>query len=219
MPETEPPPYVAEWLNAANDRPLIAYQGYFGHELGKEPGLILDVAAGVGAAAAEINNSPDHQATVIAVDLAYPYIRPVTDTAVAADALHLPFADNTFDLVVCSWLLAHLKPSEAARALGEMLRVAQPGADVMVNPSNYLRRMSNEEFARKQLIDAPTLASWIPYLIPTLIIPKPEDYPDWSQEERQLACRSLARHVTLRSEISILTRLRQALAGLLPQKQ
>lgn len=45
--------------------------------------------------------------------------------AVLADALALPFGDNSFDVVVCSLFLHHLEPGEVDRFVREALRVAQ----------------------------------------------------------------------------------------------
>ncbi|HEY6608191.1 MAG TPA: methyltransferase domain-containing protein [Candidatus Limnocylindria bacterium] len=52
-----------------------------------------------------------------------------------ADARHLPFADDTFDLAHSSLLLHHLTPAEAVVVLTEMRRVARLGVIV-----NDLRR-------------------------------------------------------------------------------
>ena len=44
---------------------------------------------------------------------------------IIGDALNLPFADNSFDIVSCSLLLHHLEPAEATRFAREALRVAR----------------------------------------------------------------------------------------------
>ncbi|MBU5637849.1 methyltransferase domain-containing protein [Geomonas sp. Red69] len=48
-----------------------------------------------------------------------------------ADALQLPFRDQSFDLVLCSKTLHHMKEPEVVAALQEMLRVARRGFIVM----------------------------------------------------------------------------------------
>jgi ubiquinone/menaquinone biosynthesis C-methylase UbiE len=45
--------------------------------------------------------------------------------AVVADALALPFQDNSFDLVSCSLFAHHLEPAELARFVTEALRVSR----------------------------------------------------------------------------------------------
>ena len=45
--------------------------------------------------------------------------------AVVADALALPFQDNSFDLVSCSLFAHHLEPAELARFVHESLRVSR----------------------------------------------------------------------------------------------
>ena len=45
--------------------------------------------------------------------------------AVVADALALPFHDNSFDLVSCSLFAHHLEPAELAHFTGEALRVSR----------------------------------------------------------------------------------------------
>jgi hypothetical protein len=47
------------------------------------------------------------------------------DFAVCADALRLPFADNSVDIVMCSQVLHHFDGTEAAALLREMDRVAR----------------------------------------------------------------------------------------------
>jgi len=46
-------------------------------------------------------------------------------TRVTASAEALPFADGSFDLVICSWVLEHLQRPE--RAFAEISRVLRPG--------------------------------------------------------------------------------------------
>ncbi len=52
------------------------------------------------------------------------------------DAQHLPFPDDSFDLVTCQTVLIHLRDPSAA--IAEMKRVARPGGLVMVAEPNNL---------------------------------------------------------------------------------
>lgn len=49
---------------------------------------------------------------------------------VRGDALTLPFADRSFDIVYCSTFMHHFEPEDAARLLGEMNRVSAVGCVV-----------------------------------------------------------------------------------------
>lgn len=49
---------------------------------------------------------------------------PLLHTA-TGDALHLPFAENSFDIVSCSLFLHHLEPDQARRFAEQALRVAR----------------------------------------------------------------------------------------------
>ncbi|MBU2525351.1 MAG: class I SAM-dependent methyltransferase [Bacteroidetes bacterium] len=48
---------------------------------------------------------------------------PLAD--VSADICHLPFADNSFDLIFCSHVLEHIKDDQ--KAMAELFRVMKPG--------------------------------------------------------------------------------------------
>ncbi len=49
----------------------------------------------------------------------------------SADCRHLPFADATFDLVICAEVLEHIP--DHRRAVAELVRVLKPGADLVVS--------------------------------------------------------------------------------------
>ena len=51
--------------------------------------------------------------------------RHAVNIAVCGDALHLPFADRSVDIVMCSQVLHHFIAADAARLLREMDRVAR----------------------------------------------------------------------------------------------
>ena len=57
-----------------------------------------------------------------------------------ASGTALPFADGSFDLVMCVAVMHHIAAADAVRAtLGEMVRVSRPGGRVLVwdhNPRN-----------------------------------------------------------------------------------
>jgi SAM-dependent methyltransferase len=51
--------------------------------------------------------------------------RPRSGDAIAGDALALPFANHSVDIVTCSQLLHHFEAADGARLLAEMHRVAR----------------------------------------------------------------------------------------------
>ena len=102
----------------------------------------LDVGCGTGALAARLARAGydmtgvDPSAGMLAVlRERAPQVR-----AQVASGTALPFADGSFDLVLCVAVLHHVADAGAVRAtLGEMVRVARPGGRVLVwdhNPRN-----------------------------------------------------------------------------------
>lgn len=91
---------------------------------------ILDVGAGSGdlleAAREMLKNA---SSLLVGVDINRSSVETVTARpgigAVQSDALTLPFADSSFDIVVCSLFLHHLNDDAAVQLLGEMQRVAR----------------------------------------------------------------------------------------------
>ncbi len=93
----------------------------------------LDLAAGTGVSTEELARTGAH---VIGVDLSLGMLqvgrraRPAV-TLLAGDALHLPFADATFDAVTISFGLRNVV--DTAAALREMARVTRPGGRLVVS--------------------------------------------------------------------------------------
>lgn len=109
------------------------------------PGLkVVDIAGGTGSSAASYAK---YGADVIASDfsegmikkgrLRYPDLE-----FVQADAMNLPFADNTFDVTTISYGLRNVKDPDMA--LSEMFRVTKPGGRLVIaefsRPKNRLFR-------------------------------------------------------------------------------
>jgi demethylmenaquinone methyltransferase/2-methoxy-6-polyprenyl-1,4-benzoquinol methylase len=91
---------------------------------------VLDLAAGTGVSTVELGRSG---AWCLAADFSLGMLRsgrhrPVP--MVAADALHLPFADASFDAVTISFGLRNLVDPVAG--LAEMARVTRPGGRLVV---------------------------------------------------------------------------------------
>jgi SAM-dependent methyltransferase len=114
--------------------------------LGVRPGdTLLDLGCGFGRHAFE---AARRGAAVVALDAGGDEVAGVRDTfgamveageleagtaragAVQGDALHLPFADGTFDRVIASEVLEHI-PDDVA-AMAELARVLRPGGTMAV---------------------------------------------------------------------------------------
>jgi demethylmenaquinone methyltransferase / 2-methoxy-6-polyprenyl-1,4-benzoquinol methylase len=101
--------------------------------VGAKPGQrVLDLAAGTGTSSEPY---ADAGIEVVACDFSLGMLevgkrrRPDIDF-VAGDATNLPFADNSFDAVTISFGLRNV--NEPSVALREMLRVAKPGARLVI---------------------------------------------------------------------------------------
>lgn len=98
------------------------------------PGMrVLDVAAGTGTSSRPL---ADAGALVVAADLSFGMLREGKRRwpdlgFVNADALELPFADDTFDAVTISYGLRNVE--NTAAALHELLRVTRPGGLLVVD--------------------------------------------------------------------------------------
>jgi len=92
---------------------------------------LLDVGTGLGdipCRAREEARRTGVELTTIGLDSAIELAsasRSSVDYSVCADALHLPFRDNSIDIVMCSQVLHHFAGREAAELLHEMDRVAR----------------------------------------------------------------------------------------------
>ena len=120
-------------------------------QLGLRPGeLILDMGAGAGRHAFE---SLRRGGRIIALDYSFDELTAVRDlfwamgeakeigqggAAMAArgDALRLPFADDTFDRIICSEVLEHI--GDDAGAIAELTRVLKPGGTIAVTVPSFL---------------------------------------------------------------------------------
>jgi 2-polyprenyl-3-methyl-5-hydroxy-6-metoxy-1,4-benzoquinol methylase len=92
---------------------------------------LLDVGTGLGdipCRAREEGRRNGVEMTTIGLDAAPELAvasRTSVDFAVCADALHLPFANNSIDIVMCSQVLHHFAGRDASELLREMDRVAR----------------------------------------------------------------------------------------------
>jgi SAM-dependent methyltransferase len=92
---------------------------------------LLDVGTGLGdipCRAREVARKLGVDLTTMGLDSALELARasrPVLTLAVCGDALRLPFADHSVDIVMCSQVLHHFADADALQLLREMNRVAR----------------------------------------------------------------------------------------------
>ncbi len=92
---------------------------------------LLDVGTGLGdipCRAREVARLNGIDLTTVGLDSALELARasrPVLTLAVCGDALRLPFADHSVDIVMCSQVLHHFAGADALELLREMNRVAR----------------------------------------------------------------------------------------------
>ncbi|MBS1119200.1 MAG: Methyltransferase type 11 [Deltaproteobacteria bacterium] len=113
-----------------------------GYDLGDRP-EILDVGCGTGEITSRLA-AVFPRAHLVGVDLLEPHLAHARTRYAQladrvefrqADAFELPFADRSFDLVVCRHLLQAVPHPE--RIVAELLRVARPGATLHIIPEDY----------------------------------------------------------------------------------
>lgn len=98
---------------------------------------ILDAACGNGRYARFLVRHADADARLTAFDFSQQMLRRARErvanervTYVAADLTRLPYADASFDAIVCGWVLEHLPDSKSG--LSELARVLQPGGKLLL---------------------------------------------------------------------------------------
>jgi len=97
----------------------------------KSSGTLLDVGTGLGdipRRARDIARKNGVELTTIGLDAVCELAmasRTAVSFAVCGDALRLPFADNSIDIVMCSQVLHHFSGLDAVKLLREMNRVAR----------------------------------------------------------------------------------------------
>jgi ubiquinone/menaquinone biosynthesis C-methylase UbiE len=98
---------------------------------------ILDAGCGNGRYTRFLLRRADHDARITGFDLsqrmlkrARRRVRSGRVTFAAADLTRLPYADGTFDAVVCGWVLEHLP--DPRPGLKELARVMRPGAKLLL---------------------------------------------------------------------------------------
>jgi SAM-dependent methyltransferase len=97
--------------------------------------MVLDLGAGIGKVATGIS-AMDQVETVIAYDTGPEPMRALKESAkvrkeVSGNYTQLPFGDQTFDAVICRYVLHHFEKKE--RALAEVKRVLKPNGVLLLS--------------------------------------------------------------------------------------
>lgn len=130
---------------------------------------VLDCATGTGDLALEFKTKVGPQGSVVATDFCKEMLElapPKADKAglkidfQVADAMNLPFADDTFDISSIAYGIRNV--SDPQKALSEMARVVRPGGRVMIletgdSPDHALRPFFDFYFRKV----VPRVGGWI----------------------------------------------------------
>ena len=140
-------------------------------------GPLLEVAAGTGVVTRQLAARLDDSVAITATDLSTAMLDRAAATGTSrgvrwqqADAMDLPFADDSFDAVVCQFGAMFFPDRPAAYA--EVLRVLRPGGVFVFNVWNGVE---DNDFAR---IVLQTLAEMFPDDPPTFLHRIPHGYHD-----------------------------------------
>ncbi len=133
-------------------RPALAVYSAWLADYVHADAALLDLGCGPGGLVKAHEGTARH---VIGIDrYADHFDEPAEISAlIAGDSENLPFADATFDLVTCSWVLEHLAAPHAC--FSEIARVLRPGGRLLFitpNKNNYvvwLRRLLPDRLGRR----------------------------------------------------------------------
>ena len=164
-------PYAAELVNRLRLRPLSR---------------VLEIAAGTGVVTRALASTLPADASIVATDLNQAMLDQAaavgTGRAVEwrqADAMSLPFADGSFDAVVCQFGAMFFP--DKGKAFAEARRVLRPGGVFIFNVWD---RIEENEFA-DAVIDA--LATMFPADPPRFLARTPHGYHDRHAIQRDIA--------------------------------
>lgn len=138
-----------------------------------QPREVLEVAAGTGAATRALARALPAGARLVATDLNQPMLDRAAASGTArpvewlqADALALPFAAASFDLVVCQFGVMFFP--DCRRAMAEARRVLRPGGALLVSvwdriEENEFAATVTEALARLHPADPPRFLARTPH--------------------------------------------------------
>jgi SAM-dependent methyltransferase len=143
----------------------------------RQPARVLEIAAGTGVLTRQLATALSPAASIIATDLNQPMIDYAAAQGTArplewrqADAMQLPFADSSFDVVVCQFGAMFFP--DKTKAFSEARRVLRDGG---VFAFNVWDRIEENEFAA---VVTETVASLFPDDPPLFLARTPYGYHD-----------------------------------------
>ena len=150
------------------------------------PRRVLEIAAGTGAVTRELAARLPRETEIVATDLNQPMIDHAASIGTArpvewrqADAMELPFDDQSFDAVVCQFGVMFFP--DRVKAFAEVRRVLRRGGHFVFNAWN---RIEENEFAGTVM---EALATIFPDDAPRFMERVPHGYNDVAVIERDLA--------------------------------
>jgi SAM-dependent methyltransferase len=163
--------YAADLANRLAERPLTR---------------VLELAAGTGVVTRSLASRLPESVAIVATDLNQPMLAHAASIGIArsvewrqADAGLLPFADGSFDAVVCQFGVMFFP--EKARAYSEARRVLRPGGLFLFNVWD---RIEENEFAEEVTA---AVAGLFPDDPPRFLARTPHGYGNRAAIERDLA--------------------------------
>jgi SAM-dependent methyltransferase len=109
-------------LSPADQQRIVGWIDWKGH------GRVLDIGGGSGMVSRMLVDEPETD--VVCLDISHAMLTHAPVPAVQADATRLPFASESFDLVVAAAFMHHL-PDLYLRVMDDASRVLRPGGRVV----------------------------------------------------------------------------------------
>ena len=152
----------------------------------RKPSRVLEIAAGTGVVTREMAKRLPARASIVATDLNGPMIERAQAIGTAragewrtADTMSLPFADGSFDAVVCEFGVMFFP--DKVKAFSEARRVLKPGGAFLFNVWD---RIEDNEFAD---VVTKALGELFPADAPLFMARTPHGYHDKARIRADLA--------------------------------
>jgi ubiquinone/menaquinone biosynthesis C-methylase UbiE len=131
--------FLARWYAKTTGKDMDEFRRLAGELAARLPGGgdVLEVAPGPGYLAIELAKRGSYR--IVGLDISHTFVRIATENAARAgvavsfqhgNASAMPFASDTFDLLVCRAAFKNF--SEPVQALCEMYRVLRPGGQALI---------------------------------------------------------------------------------------